>query len=69
MNKGKDPMNSQPAESGENQMVRFDLSSNEEIFTEEQREYIIGKFPDTIQDFLRKVRWLFYLKSFAFQIE
>ena len=56
MNKGKERMNSQPSESGVNQIVRFDLSSNEEIFTEEQREYIIGKFPDTIQDFLRKVK-------------
>ena len=56
MNKGKERENYQPAESGENQIVRFDLSQNEEILTEEQREYIIGKFPKKIQDFLRKVK-------------
>ena len=60
MNKGKERENSQPAESGEpdmdvNQMVRFDLSQNEEIFTEEQKEYIISKFPKKLHEYLNKV--------------
>ena len=38
-----------------NNLVTF--SNNDEIiFSDEQKEYIISKFPDTIQDFLRKVK-------------
>ena len=54
MNKGKDRENSQPSElgAGVNQIVRFDLSQNEEIFTEEQKENIIGMFPENIRKYL-----------------
>ena len=65
MNRGKERENYW-TEVGKNKMQPFDLSqnaatkillnktssdNNEIIFSDEQREYIIGKFPDTIQDF------------------
>ena len=61
MNKGKEQANHQPTPPAEpdmdvNQMVRFDLSSNEEIFTEEQKENIIKMFPESIQHFLKTIK-------------
>ena len=59
MNKDKERVNLQPAEPSEPdmdviQMVRFDLSQNEEIFTEEQKKYIIDRFPVELHEYLKQ---------------